>query len=182
MIRVDVHIPKWDYEVHCFFAVTRYAVDVIMEELWFLQIPSDKAQKAYENLSSGELNTGLCFSNPRMKEAVIVVAKTTTTAEFINSLSHEIHHLASYVGQQFGLDPLGEDIAYFTGELTKEVYPYIKRLLCECCRKKEEQKMKEKYNSTIHPSFKEYREEHSEDFYEYGIPNKIDKNPISMLD
>ena len=182
MIRVDVHIPKWDFEVHCFFAVTGYAVDVIMEELWFLQIPSDKAKKAFENLSSGELNTGLCFSNPRMKEALIVVAKATDPAEFINSLSHEIHHLASYVGQQFGLDPLGEDIAYFTGELTREVYPYIKHLLCDCCRSKKEEQMKERYNPSFHPSYKEYKEEHFDDFYEYGIPTRIDKNPIYALD
>lgn len=144
MIRVDVHIPKWDYEVHCFFAVTEYWVDIIMEELWYLQIDASNAKRAYDNLSSGELNSGLCYANAQKREAVLVVAKATSPAEFINSMSHELHHLASYVGKQFGLDPTGESIAYFTGEITMEVYPYIKHLLCECCGKKK------KYDERVH--------------------------------
>jgi hypothetical protein len=136
MIRVDVYIPKWDYNVKCFFAVNEYWVDEIMEELFFLQIDGSNAKKAYENLSSGEINNGLCFANPSKKKAVIVVAKASDAAEFINSVSHENHHLASYVAKQFGLDPTGEDVAYFAGELMKEQFPYIKHLMCDCCKRK----------------------------------------------
>jgi hypothetical protein len=107
-----------------------------MEELWYLRIPADKAKRAYDNLSSQELNTGLCFANPELREAVIVVAKASEPSEFINSVSHENHHLASYVAKQFGLEPTGEEVAYFAGELMKEQFPYIKHLMCDCCRKK----------------------------------------------
>ena len=123
MIRVDVHIPKWDYNVKCFFAVSEYWVDEIMEELFFLQIDGENAKRAYDNLSSGELDTGLCFANPSLREAVIVVAKASNPSEFINSVSHENHHLASYVAKQFDLDPTGESVAYFAGELMKEQFP-----------------------------------------------------------
>ena len=101
-----------------------------------LQIPADKAKRAYENLTSGELNTGLCFANPELREAVIVVAKASEPSEFINSVSHENHHLASYIAKQFGLDPTGEEVAFLAGELMKEQFPYIKHLMCDCCRKK----------------------------------------------
>ena len=136
MIRVDVHIPKWDYLVHCFFAVSEYWVDTIMEELFFLRIDGINAKRAYDNMSSGKLDTGLCFANPEHREAVIVVAKASSASEFINSVSHENHHLASYVAKQFGLDPTGEEVAYFAGELMKEQFPYIKHLMCDCCRRK----------------------------------------------
>lgn len=136
MIRVDVHIPKWGYEVSCFFAVTEYWVDDIMEELFFLQIDAENAKRAYDNLTSGELNAGLCFANPRQRKAIIVVAKASSASEFINSVSHENHHLASYVAKQFDLDPTGEGVAYFAGELMKEQFPYIKHLMCDCCRRK----------------------------------------------
>ena len=136
MIRVDVHIPKWDYEVSCFFAVTEYWVADIMEELFYLQIDAENARRAYDNLNSGDLDTGLWFANPRQRKAIIVVAKASSAAEFINSVSHENHHLASYVAKQFDLDPTGEEVAYFAGELMKEQFPYIKHLMCDCCRKK----------------------------------------------
>ena len=136
MIRVDVHIPKWEYNVRCFFAVTEYWVDEIMKELFYLQIDGKNAKRAYDNLTSGQLDTGLCFANPQEREAVIVVAKASSAAEFVNSVSHENHHLASYVAKQFDLDPTGEGVAYFAGELLKEQFPYIKHLMCDCCRKK----------------------------------------------
>lgn len=136
MIRVDVHIPDFEYDVHCFFSVTKYWVDEIMKELFFLDIDGRNAKRAYDNLSSGMLDTGLCFANPEERAAVIVVAKASSAAEFINSVSHENHHLASYVAKQFGLDPTGEEVAYFAGELIREQFPYIKHLMCDCCRKK----------------------------------------------
>jgi hypothetical protein len=107
-----------------------------MEALFYAGIDGSKAKQAYENLNSGELNSGLCFANPRQRKAIIVVAKASSAAEFINSVSHENHHLASYVAKQFGLDPTGEDVAYFAGELMKEQFPYIKHLMCDCCKKK----------------------------------------------
>jgi hypothetical protein len=138
MIKVVVHNKKWNWTIHAFFAVNEYHVDEIMELLWMLDCDARMAQKAYSNLSSGELDNGLCYSNYRHRETVFVVAKTSSADEFANSLYHELTHLQAHFCETLHLRPTGEDVAYFTGEFIREIYPKIKHLLCDCCRTKKE--------------------------------------------
>lgn len=137
MIRQEIYIPKYKWTVHAFFAVSEYWVEPIMDLLWELGCDAEKAKKAYENLTSGELNNGICYSNYAKKESVFVVAKTTSAAQFANSLHHELTHLQSHIGYVYFLNPQGEEVAYLSGDIIMQMYPKIKHLLCDCCRKEE---------------------------------------------
>lgn len=137
MIRQKITLPDYDnWTIYAYYATTRYAVDEIMERLWEIGMDANNARQAFENLSMGNLNTGLCYSNYSMRKSVLVIALTSSPAEFINSWHHELEHLESHIGKVFNLDPTGEDIAYLSGELAMEMYPRIKHLLCDCCRHK----------------------------------------------
>ena len=137
MIRQKITLPDYDnWTIYAYYATTRYAVDEIMERLWEIGMDANNARQAFENLSMGNLNTGLCYSNYSMRKSVLVIALTSSPAEFINSWLHELEHLESHIGKVFNLDPTGEDIAYLSGELAMEMYPRIKHLLCDCCRHK----------------------------------------------
>ena len=137
MLRQKITLPQYDnWEIYAYYAVSEYYVDEIMEHLWDIGIDSRSARQAFENLSRGNLNTGLCYSNYSMRKSVLVIALTSSPAEFINSWHHELEHLESHIGKVFNLDPTGEDIAYLSGELAMEMYPRIKHLICDCCRHK----------------------------------------------
>lgn len=137
MIRQKITLPDYDnWTIYAYYATTRYAVDEIMERLWEIGMDANNARQAFENLSMGNLNTGLCYSNYSMRKSVLVIALTSSPAEFINSWHHELEHLESHIGKVFDLDPTGEDIAYLSGELAMEMYPRIKHLICDCCRHK----------------------------------------------
>lgn len=137
MIRQKLTLPDYDnWTIYAYYATTRYAVDEIMERLWEIGMDANNARQAFENLSMGNLNTGLCYSNYSMRKSVLVIALTSSPAEFINSWHHELEHLESHIGKVFNLDPTGEDIAYLSGELAMEMYPRIKHLICDCCRNK----------------------------------------------
>lgn len=137
MIRQKITLPDYDnWTIYAYYATTRYAVDEIMERLWEIGMDANNARQAFDNLSRGNLNTGLCYSNYSMRKSVLVIALTSSPAEFINSWHHELEHLESHIGKVFNLDPTGEDIAYLSGELAMEMYPRIKPLLCDCCRHK----------------------------------------------
>lgn len=137
MIRQKITLPDYDnWTIYAYYATTRYAVDEIMERLWEIGMDANNARQAFENLSMGNLNTGLCYSNYSMRKSVLVIALTSSPAEFINSWHHELEHLESHIGKVFHLDPTGEDIAYLSGELAMEMYPRIKHLICDCCRHK----------------------------------------------
>lgn len=135
MIRQKIYIKEYDWVVHAYFAVTTYYTDEIMDKLWLLGCDGETMELAQRNLDKGDLNTGLCYSNYHRRESVFVVAKTTSAAQFANSLHHELVHLQSHIAQVYFLQPTGEDVAYLSGELIMRMYPKIKHLLCDCCRK-----------------------------------------------
>ena len=135
MIRQKITLPDYgNWEIYAYFAVTKYMTEEIMDCLWDIGCDGQTALRAYRNLASGDLNTGLCYSNYRHKKSVMVIAKTSSAAEFLNSLHHELCHLTAHIGKVFDLDPTGEDIAYLSGEISREMYPKIGHLLCEECR------------------------------------------------
>lgn len=135
MIRQRIILPHYDdWEIYAYFAVSKYMTEEIMDRLWEIGCDGEAALQAYRNLAGGNLNTGLCYSNYRNKKSVMVVAMTSSAAEFFNSFHHELCHLTAHIGKVFGLDPVGEDIAYLSGEISMEMYPKIGHLLCDECR------------------------------------------------
>lgn len=134
MIRCELYTPRCDWKVTVFFAINEYWVDEIMEELWYLGIDAQNAKRAYENLSSGELNTGLCYSNYQKRKSVVVISKTTTADELFNSTMHEFKHLSSHIAKACDLEETGEEIAYATGELAHDMWKHVKHLFCDHCR------------------------------------------------
>lgn len=137
MIRQKIILEKYDdWVIYAYYAVSTYYTDEIMEHLYHIGIDEKTARKAYRNLSKGDLDSGLCYSNREAKETVLVVALTSSTAEFFNSITHEVAHCCNHIAEEMGIDHRGEEYAYLVGDLSMEMYPKIKSLLCECCKTK----------------------------------------------
>lgn len=132
MIKQTIYIEKFGWLVHAYFHKTGYDVDEIMTRLWDLGCDGETAKRAYNNLQSDSLNLGLCYSNYRHKESIFVIGRTSSPAEFLNSLNHELVHLQSHICDVYHLDPKGEEIAYAMGDFSMEIYPKIKHLLSDC--------------------------------------------------
>jgi hypothetical protein len=114
-----------------------------MEALFYAGIDGSKAKQAYENLSSGNLNSGLCYSNYNNRESVIVISKTSSASELFNSCIHEFAHLAAHIAKADGLDNAGEHVAYCVGDLARDVWGHIGHLFCDCCKKKKQYQERE---------------------------------------
>lgn len=136
MIRQILYLPKYHWRVTAYYAVSCYWTREIMHELNRLHANEEVIESAYRNMASCALDTGLCYSNSAMHESVLVIAKTSTAAEFFNSFEHEFQHLKGHISSALGFDPNGEEVAYMSGELARDIYPMIKHLLCDCCRSK----------------------------------------------
>lgn len=136
MIRQEITLEKYDnWKIYAYYAVSTYYIDEIMEHLWHIGVDATNAKRAYHNLSSGDLDTGLCYSNYRNKETILVVAKTSSAAEFLNSLTHEASHACIHISGAMNVDNKSEEYAYMVGELCREMYPKVQHLLCTHCRK-----------------------------------------------
>ncbi len=65
----------------------------------------------------------------------MVIALTSSPAQFQNSLDHEKGHLCRHISRAFGIDPYSEEEQYLAGEIGQSMFPVAKRFLCEHCRK-----------------------------------------------
>lgn len=134
MIRQTIDLERaHGWRVTCYYAVTHYEVEEIMQGLIDVGCEGENLQTAYDNLSSGSLNTGLCYSGKG--ESVLVISCASSPAQFLNSLVHELHHLASHIASALGYDQKGEEACYIAGETAERMYKVANKFLCEHCRK-----------------------------------------------
>lgn len=134
MIRQTIYLDcAGGWKVTCYYAVTHYEVDEILRTLAEAGADDKSLDRAYKNLSSGNLNTGLCYSGNG--ESVLVISCASSPAQFLNSLVHELHHLASHIASALGYDQKGEEACYIAGETAERMYPVANKFLCEHCRK-----------------------------------------------
>jgi len=113
-----------------------YHVSEIMKSLIEIGCKGKDLDNAYRSLSSGNMNTGLTYSNKRTGETVIVIQITTTTKEFAKSWRHEMGHLATHIAEAYDIDPHGEEIQYIGDDIVEEMWDVAHHLLCDHCRKR----------------------------------------------
>lgn len=130
MIRQNFHLDRFDWKITVFYAVHDYYVEDIMDELKRIGIRGKKLDKAEENLKAGEINSGLTYVNNG--EAICVIGIASSAAQYMDSIVHEVMHLAKFIGKAEGLDPYGEEVCYIGGEIGRKMWPKSKLLTSEC--------------------------------------------------
>lgn len=76
-------------------------------------------KKALSILSA--YNTGMTVSNPDIRMSAIFVSSATSPSEWWNTAVHELKHTADAIIRYYDVDWAGEDAAYLTGYLTKQL-------------------------------------------------------------
>ena len=136
MIHQQITLDRYDkWLVDVYFGVTHWDVNEIMSNLHEIGCDGKTAYKAYENLSSGNLNTGLTYSNFAKRQSIMVVGVADSAEQFLNTLTHEQFHLTAHIGRVFYLDMYGEEVSYLMGDISQALYKESKKFICDCCRK-----------------------------------------------
>ena len=125
-------IGRW--VVDFIFATKYYDVDGILSCLYDAGAPRWVMENAGELMSEGKYNTGFTYTNPAIHRAVVVVGPTTSGAEYIDTLVHEIHHLAVAIASELGIDLESESPAYLAGDSARALAEVVCELGCEHCR------------------------------------------------
>lgn len=133
MIRQRFHIfvkgKKWN--ITAFFPVTRYHVDEIMDALRYIDCNSEDLKSAYQNLTRGNVNNGLTFSNYLYRESVIIFAISISPAKYLNLITHELHHLSVHIAIASGFNLKAEEVCYINGDIAEMMFPVVVYLLCK---------------------------------------------------
>ena len=129
MIRRDLHIGRWDIEFY--FADNEYDIDVLIDRLYDFGAPVSIMKNALQLMELNKENTGFTFTNPDDKCAIVAIGPSSDGSEFINTLTHEIHHVAVAIANGLGVDLESETPAYISGDAAKALAKSICEFGCK---------------------------------------------------
>jgi hypothetical protein len=125
MIKDKFNIYNWNvvilYECSC------NDIDYIIETLKDINCPSKYIKEALNNLETCSLNIGLTYSNIKLKSSVIIINKTSSFAQLINTIAHEYYHLICHISKTLRIKD-EEELAYLNGDLNMRSYKFIEKL------------------------------------------------------
>ena len=125
MIIDSFSILNWN--VIILYECTCNDIDFIIETLKEIKCPNKFIKEALNNLESCNLNIGLTYSNITLESSVIVINKTSSFSQLINTISHEYYHLICHMSKALGIED-EEELAYLNGDLNMRSYNFIKKL------------------------------------------------------
>lgn len=132
MIYRRLNIGSWD--CHFFFAVKDYEEEDIIDLLYDLDAPDWVIVEVSRKIRRSELNEGFTYANGQAHEALVVIGPTSSGEEYIDTLVHEVHHLAVAIASSVGVDLESETPAYIAGDSARALAKIICRLGCDHCR------------------------------------------------
>lgn len=132
MIIRDLYIEQYRWHVHCYFAVTDYYTEEILDVLESLGCSDAVYNKVAKKMEQNELNTGFTYSNKLARETLMVIGLASSNAEYINSITHELRHLCDDIASVVGIHDSGEEVAYLTGDVASQMADIIEVLVCDC--------------------------------------------------
>ena len=125
MIIDKFHIYNW--KVTILYECTCDDIDFIIETLKEINCPNKYIKEALNNLELCSLNIGLTYSNTKQKSSVIVINKTSSFSQLINTVAHEYYHLICHLQRTLEIDD-EKELAYLNGDLNMRSYKFIEKL------------------------------------------------------
>ena len=125
MIKDQFNIKDWNVTI--LYECTCEDIDSIIETLKEINCPNKYIREALNNLETCNLDIGLTYSNIKLKSSVIVVNKTSSFAELINTISHEYFHLICHISKILEIED-EEELANLDGNLNMRSYIFIEKL------------------------------------------------------
>ena len=125
MIIDSFSVLSWNITI--LYECTCDDINYIIETLKDINCPNKFIIEDLNNLETCNLNIGLTYSNVKIKSSVIVINKTSSFAQLINTIAHEYYHLICHIKRTLEIED-EEELAYLNGYLNMKSYQFIKNL------------------------------------------------------
>ena len=132
MTKHNIYIDKYDWLVRVYLNAEKNDSREILECMKDCGCNRAEIMRARRNLN-GSINNGICFSNYKERMSVLVIGKTDSAREFLDSLVHETMHLSIHIASEDDIDLRSEEVCYIGGDIARELYLYCKQYLCCRC-------------------------------------------------
>lgn len=133
MIHRSIRIGLW--QVDFLFAPDGYDEEEVLTFLYDMDAPRSVSLRAYRIMEGRFKNRGFTYSSNMHRKVLVVVGPTTSSKQFLNTLTHEVRHVADAIAKSVGHDLDSEAPAYMTGDAVMALAEVVCRLGCPSCHK-----------------------------------------------
>lgn len=103
MIKQEIYLEKYDWNVIVCHVANQEDVDEAMDLLSSIDCKGQPLLDAYDHISTDSSNKGLTYTNVSKKTSVVLICKSTSEGEYINSLTHEMFHVVAHICNHLGI-------------------------------------------------------------------------------
>jgi hypothetical protein len=118
MIHYEVYFDKYRWSVEVFIILSHADINSIMEAVKRAGGSKKVIDSAYANMQE-DFNSGFTYSSPKYRKSIMVVNRSSSMEEFINTYNHEKNHVEMHICEELGIDPYSEEAAYLSGNMAQ---------------------------------------------------------------
>lgn len=117
MIRQNIYLEKYKWNILVCYGVCSDDIEDVCEELALVGCEGEPLKKACDQCEMDIENSGLSYSNTKERRSVVLISKTTSFGELLNTYNHEMHHVVTHICLTDGIPLDEEEPCYMTGWL-----------------------------------------------------------------
>lgn len=121
MIHFKTHISKIDWSIECFVTTDNSQLEEILFKLENIGCSESTIRRARQILSE-QYDSGFAYSNLNERTSIMVINKSTSMEEFVNTYNHEKNHIEMHICEALGIDPYDEVAADLSGCLAQRLF------------------------------------------------------------
>lgn len=121
MIHYEVYFDKYRWSVEVFIILSQPDIAEIMSAVKRAGGSKKILDSAYANLME-DFNSGFTYSSPKYRKSIMVVNRSSSMEEFINTYNHEKNHVEMHICEELGIDPYSEEAAYLSGNMAQQLF------------------------------------------------------------
>lgn len=126
-MRQNVKLKKYDWSIIIYYTVNDVERKEIIDMLEGLNCKFGTLESIKSNLNKSEIDTGFAYSSYDKQCSIIVIHKSSSVGEFINTFEHEKNHLEMHICEALDINPYSEEAAHLSGDLAQII---LEEALC----------------------------------------------------
>lgn len=121
MIHYEVYFDKYRWSVEVFIILAQPDITSIMGAVKRAGGSKKVLESAYANLQE-DFNSGFTYSSSKYRKSIMVVNRSSSMKEFINTYNHEKNHVEMHICEELDIDPYSEEAAYLSGNMAQQLF------------------------------------------------------------
>lgn len=118
-MRQNFKIDKYNWNIIIYYTVNDTDKIEILDMLKAFKCDVNTLESIKSNLDKAVLDTGFAYSSYSKLCSIIVIHKSSSIGEFINTLEHEKKHLETHICEALDINPYSEEAAHMSGNLAQ---------------------------------------------------------------